>query len=704
MKNVKTVVLLFIISILFISYAQKTKAKVCFIQPVNIERAEQRADSILSLLSLDDKINMISGYKWFFIRGYAQYNIPNIFMADATQGVHLRKKIPKELVKKMSKSTAFPCPLLLASTWNPELAREYARCVGEECRAGGVYILLGPGLNLYRNSRCGRNFEYFGEDPFLIGRMIENYVAGIQHTGTIATLKHFICNNTDFYRRRSNSIVDERTLHEIYLPGFKVGIDAGAMAIMTSYNLLNGEWCGQSKYLIDKILRRELEYKWLVMTDWTSVWDGEKVIKSGQDLEMPRDLALENVKELLEQGRVEESEIDRMVKSILKTCIAMGFYDRPQQNEELLKNFPEHERIALDVAREGVVLLKNYRNILPVNPDNNLDIIVTGKYVKDIAVGGGAAYVEGYNRVTLLEALKNMFGKKICYKKNPSDKQLKNADIVIISTGTYDSEGGDRPFALPDKENQKIIDIADKNPNTIVVVNSGSGIKMTDWHDNIAAILYCWYGGQTGNTAVAEIISGKINPSGKLPITIEKRFEDSPAYPYLPEGEELYSGWAKNEHMHPLYDVHYKEGIFVGYRWYEHKNIEPLYPFGHGLSYTTFHYDSLEIAPKSYKVNEEYTISFIVKNTGNSDGAEIAQLYAQDVESSLPKPVKELKGFQKVFLKAGESKKVYIDLVKEDFSFWNPEVKGWDIEAGTFNIMIGSSSREIKLSGVIDLL
>jgi beta-glucosidase len=704
MKNVRVIFFILSLFTIIISYAQTHNEQDKFSPPVDINRAEQRADTLLTKLSLDEKISLTGGYQSFFIRGFPEHQIPYIFMSDATQGVRLREKTPENLVKRMNKSTAFPCPILLASTWNPELASEYARCVGEECRAAGVHILLGPGLNLYRNSQCGRNFEYFGEDPFLIARMIEQYITGIQKTGTIATLKHFICNNTDFYRRRSNSIVDQRVLHEIYLPGFKAGINAGVMAIMTSYNLLNGEWCGQSNYVINQILRKELGHIWLVMTDWSSVWDGEKVIKSGQDLEMPQAFALEDTKELLKQGKVQQKDIDRMVKSILKTCIAAGFYHRPQQKIELLEKFPEHEKIALDVAREGVVLLKNNNHILPVKSDNSPEIIITGKYVKDMAAGGGSAHVEGYNRVTLWKALKDRLGDKIKYKKNPSDKQLKKADVVIISTGTFDREGCDRPFTLPEEENRKIMEIAGKNPNTIVLVNSGAGIKMIDWNDKVAAILYCWYGGQIGNVAVAEIITGITNPCGKLPITIEKRFEDSPAYPYLPEGSKLYSGWAKNEQEYPLYDVHYKEGIFVGYRWYEYKNIEPLYPFGYGLSYTSFVYDSLQIIPKSYKVNEEYTVSFMLKNCGNRDGAEVAQLYIQDIESSFPRPLKELKGFKKVFLKTGESRRIEIHLNKEDFSFWNPRIKEWDIEPGKFNIIIGSSSKDIKLSGMLELL
>ena len=301
-----------------------------FQPPVSFEEATQWADSMLTIMTQDEKISLIGGDSIFFTHSVPRLGIPSVMMADATQGVHLRDNWREQIFydKILPKSTAFPCPILLASTWNKDLAGKYARAVGEECRAGGIAILLGPGMNIYRQSRCGRNFEYFGEDPYLAGQMIRNYVTGLQSTGTIATLKHFVANNTDYFRRKSNSIVDERTINEIYLPAFKSGIDAGAMAVMTSYNQLNGEWCGQSKYVIDTVLRGNLGFQWLVMTDWWSVYDGEKVIKSGMDLEMPFRLATENAGQLLEEGKVSEAEIDRMARSILRTLYAMQAFHR----------------------------------------------------------------------------------------------------------------------------------------------------------------------------------------------------------------------------------------------------------------------------------------------------------------------------------------------------------------------------------------
>ena len=682
-----------------------------FAPPINYESASKKADYILKKLTLKEKIELIGGYNHFFIKGFEKYNIPLLYLSDATQGIHIRTDLPDPL----EKSTAFPAPICLASTWNTQLAHDYARSIGEECKAGGIAVLLGPGMNIYRISQCGRNFEYFGEDPFLASRMIENYVTGVQSTGTIATLKHFVCNNTDYHRRTSNSVADERTLHEIYLPAFKAGIDAGAMAVMTSYNKLNGEWTGQSEYIIKHLLRKELGFKWLVMTDWWSVYDPVKVIKSGQDLEMPgvgmdkldylgNIYVKSNALKLLKEGKISERDINRMVKDILRTEIAAGLLKRSVKEEKYLSSYSDHEKVALQTAREGIILLRNEKNILPIKKTTKKKILITGDYVNKIARGGGSAEVEGYNNFTILDSLKREFTDNLDFIENPVDKQIKKADVVILSIGTDDSEGWDRPFELPQKVEQKIIHYAELNSHIVVIVNSGSGIKMTDWNDKVAAIIYSWYPGQNGNTALAEIISGKVNPSGKLPITIEKLFKDSPGYPYIPEGEKLYANWDDELDLnHPVNNITYKEGVFVGYRWYESKNIEPLYHFGFGLSYTTFKYSSLKIAKNSLKKGDNLKVEFTIKNSGKAAGYETAQLYVHDVEASVPRPIKELKSFKKVFLKPGESKKVNLVLKENDFAFWDINKHGWYAEPGYFYLFIGSSSNDIRLSEKINL-
>jgi beta-glucosidase len=674
---------------------------------ISFDAADKKADQLLAKFSVDEKIGLLGGHRFFYIKGYDKLGIPELYLSDATQGVHIRK----DLNSQLPKSTAFPCPSALAATWNIELANEYAKSVGEECRAGGIAVLLGPGMNIYRISQNGRNFEYFGEDPFLAARMIENYVSGLQSTGTIATLKHFLCNNTEYFRRKSNSIVDERAIHEIYTPAFKAGIDAGAMAVMTSYNQVNGEWSPQSKYVVTDLLRNDLGFKWLVMSDWWSTWDPAKTMKSGLDLEMPGETGdrMEVLKKmgdifvkdaasnLLKEGKISEADINRMAKDILRTEIAMGLLDRPAIDDSYLSKFPEHENVALQTARESVVLLRNEKNLLPVLPDRNNKILLTGEYVEKIPRGGGSADVEGYNHITMLDALKKVYGDNLQFIKEPTDEQIKSAEVVLLSVGTHDSEGYDKSFDLPEAVESQILNIADKNPNVVVIVNTGGGIKMTNWNKKVRTILYAWYPGQNGNTALAEIISGKVNPSGKLPFTIEKRFEDSPGYPYIPTGEKLYNDWADDMSPDiPIRNIVYKEGIFVGYRWYDSKKIGPLYPFGFGLSYSKFEYSNLKLSQKTISKGEAIKASFEVKNAGKVAGAETAELYVHDVESSIPRPLKELKGFRKVYLNPGENKTVEIELNEKDFSYWDPAKKDWYAEPGEFTIMVGSASNDIS--------
>jgi len=665
-----------------------------FIPPVSFEEAKKRANVYLDKLTLKEKIKFINGFHLFYIRGFKKYKMPRLYLSDATQGIHIRSIIKSSL----KKSVAFPCPLALASTWNTELAGRYAQCIGEECRAGDVAFLLGPGMNMYRISQCGRNFEYFGEDPYLTSRLVENYITGMQSTGTIATMKHFLCNNTDFHRKNTNSVVDERALHEIYLPAFKAGVDAGVLAVMTSYNQVNGEWTGQSKDVIDGLLKHELGFKWLVMTDWWSVNNTEKVIRSGQDLVMPgHSFIKKDAKRLLKEGKITESEINRMCKSIIQTCIAMGLYDRPVTDKRYIRNFGVHEETALQTAREAVVLLKNNDHILPLSKHKPGKIVLCGDYATKIACGGGSASVKGYHRITLLKAMQNEFGDQLAYIKNPSDEQIKNAEIVIFSTGTMDNEGYDRPFELPAETDTKISRYSDLNPNTIIIINSGSGVQMTNWDGKVKAILYSWYLGQNGSTAIAEILSGKTNPSGKLPISIERKFTDSPGYPYIPKGEKLYKGWRGDFFIKgKMFDINYKESIFTGYRWYETKKIEPLYPFGFGLSYTQFIYSNLQSSKIIAHSDDTLSVSLTLRNTGDFSGSEVVQLYIQDIESSVPRPVKELKGFSKVFLNRGESRLIVFKLSKNDFSFWNPDTGNWQVEPGDFNILLGSSSKDIR--------
>ena len=669
----------------------------------SFEASSAWAEDILSQMTLEEKCDYVGGEDIFFTKPIERLGIKRVLMSDATAGIHLRDRFNEFTYQNaIQKSTAFPCPLQLAATWNPDLAEAFGRSVAEQALAAGVGVLLGPGFNLYRHAQCGRNFEYFGEDPFLISRLIERYIRGAQDAGVIATAKHFVANNTDYFRRKSNSVVDERTLNEIYLPAFKAAIDAGVLAVMTSYNLVNGEWAGQSEAVIKDLLRGHLGFKWLVMTDWWSVFDGTKVARSGQDLEMPARLATLDLAEKARSGEVAEAEVDRMVKSILTTLKSMDLFDL-QPRCDLVANFYLHEAVALRVAREGTVLLKNDNDILPLKGDG--EILLIGDFIENKASGGGSARVEGYDTVQLLDALRSEFGERIHYQKAPSWECIAAAERVILSLGTQDSEGWDRPFALRRFDESFARKVMSLNKEVIVLVQSGSGIRMTDWSDQAAAVLYCWYNGQNGHRAVAEILSGKTNPSGKLPITIEREFADGVDPNYVPTGEHLYSGWNDEwEASREIYDIHYDEGVFVGYRWYESRGIAPLFPFGHGLSYTTFEYSTLEVSQREVAIGDKLEVSFTLKNVGALTGSEVAQLYVRDVESSLPRPVKELKGFIKVTLAPGVTIRTTFELSKADFSFWSPDRGDWVAEAGNFELIVGSSSADLRLSETIVLV
>jgi beta-glucosidase len=408
---------------------------------------------------------------------------------------------------------------------------------------------------------------------------------------------------------------------------------------------------------------------------------------------------------LIKEGKVSEEDIDRMVRNILATIYAMDSKDHTVKETSYLNNYDDHIEVAIKTAREGIVLLKNENHTLPFQPKAGDVILVTGDKVDSLATGGGAAYVDGFDKVTLLEALYDQYGDNVKFIEDPDDDEISNASIVIYSAHTFDKEGSDIPFDLPEKLNSAISKVAKLNPKTVVVMYTGGGKNMSVWNSQVAAILYSWYPGQAGNNALAEIIAGVTNPSGKLPITIERDFKDSPGYPYLPEGEKLYTGWELDFDMdHPVHDVTYSEGVFAGYRWYEHKNIQPLYAFGHGLSYTTFDYANLETDAAEYSMDENVLVKVNVINTGDAEGKEIVQLYVKDVESSVERPEKELKDFYKVLLKPGETKTVYFTLEFRDFAYWDESSSSWKIEPGEFEIIVGSSSDNIKQKTGISIL
>jgi beta-glucosidase len=469
--------------------------------------------------------------------------------------------------------------------------------------------------------------------------------------------------------------------------------------------------------VITGLLREDLGFKWLVMSDWWSVYDAEKVIKSGLDLDMPGEPRAEfpdymrkdefflrsTAKSLLEAGKVKEDDINRMVTNILTTEIAMGLLERPIKDTTYVNNFDKHVEVALQTGRESIVLLKN-NQVLPIDKTGDISILLTGEYADKIPHGGGAAEVVGYDNITMLTALKDIYGEKVTYIENPTDEDLKTFSHVIYSTGTFDSEGWDKSFDFPAETNSEIKHVAALNKNTIVAVNAGAGMNMSPWNDDVAGLLYAWYPGQIGCKGFAEIVAGITNPSAKLPITIEKKFEDSPGYGYIPEGKELYTGWDEDHRIiDPISDVKYDEGVLVGYRWYESKAIEPLYAFGFGLSYTTYEYSNLLLENESIKAGEKLNLKIDIENTGALEGKEIVQVYVRDVESSIVRPLKELKDFHKVQIAAGDTQTIYFTLTDRDFAFWDTETEDWKVESGSFEILVGAASNNILASAQLQI-
>lgn len=688
------------------------KAKALFKKASTIEEADRQAKKLLSLMTPDEKFKLAcAGTEGRFgITPIDRLGIPGINFRDASAGIHIYEWQKEEFWK----STSFPSLQLLTATFDTSLVRQYSHAVGEECRGYNIHFLLGPGLNLHRNSLYGRNFEYVGEDPYLASQVIETYVRGLQSTGTAATLKTFFGNECEVWRKLSNSVIPERARHEIYFAPVKAGIDAGAKAVMTGYNFIEGEWTGQSKYVITDILRNKLGFKWLVMSDWVSVWDGVKVANSGLDLEMPLGQALK-----YDSAKVFGTpQIDRMAKNILRTCIYQGYYEDGYADSSLLENWDQRAAIAYETNIKGITLLRN-EGILPIDPSSvKGKILVSGINAKRLELsGGGSSHVTGYNNLTYLQAAEEAFGEdNVKYIENPSDKDLQSADKVFLFCGyaetgsVYEGEGWDRLFDMVDEG--LIKRAVSLNQNTVVCLQTGGHVPM-EWKEETAAIIQAYYGGQTGATALMDIITGKENPSGRLPYTFEKKFEDSPAYGYnhitsdklrrIPYRAN-YPDWMVNAFAEftsdkdtakcYIVDINYDEGIFMGYRWYDKKNLDVHFPFGFGLSYTTFAYDGLALQ----KDGDDLIVSFNVQNTGKVAGDEITQAYVTDKECSVERPLKELKGFQRVTLNPGETKKVEIILNQDAFKFYDDTDHEWKFEPGEFNIKVGASSRDIRLN------
>ena len=643
----------------------------------------ERAAALVAQMTLEEKCDYIGGSKdGFYIRPIERLGIPLIRMADGPQGV-----------RNNTKSTLFACGVAAAASWNEDVVYEMGVALGQDSRARGVHILLGPGVNIYRSPLCGRNFEYMGEDPILAGNTAAQYIKGVQSQGVMATVKHFALNNQEFNRHHVSSDADERTMYEIYFPAFKAAVDAGVASVMSSYNLVNNVHAAENKWLLTDVLRNEWSFQGFVMSDWTSTYSTLGCVRSGLDLEMPQGFCMnyETIKPLIETGVIREKDIDTKVENILSSMIAYGFLDRPQLDTTIKEDNPYSREVAYKLSCESAVLLKN-SGALPLRKGGKIALM--GPRADIIPCGGGSGSVDPLYSISLYEGMKQLgedFPVTLVAENDKSAAaQLKGADAVVISVGfdkNTEKEDHDRTFSLPAGQDEMIEFALANNENVIVVIYAGGGIDMSRWQDKVSAIVMGWYPGQEGGLAIARMLAGEFSPSGRLPLTIEARVEDNPTYTnYYVENPLTKRG-------HSTLNVTYGEGVFVGYRGYEKNGVQPAYSFGHGLTYTTFEYSDIAVKPSQ----NGYNVTFTLSNTGQYDASEVAQVYVGEVNPTVLRPSKELKAYKKVFLKAGESQQVNVHLPKSAFAFYDVDSHDWKVNPGEFNIMVGASSSDIRL-------
>lgn len=627
---------------------------------------QERAAALVQQMTLDEKISLIAGYQdGFHTAPVERLGIPEIRMADGPQGV-----------RNNTKSTLFACGVAAAASWNPSLVREMGVALGQDSRARGVHILLGPGVNICRSPLCGRNFEYFGEDPFLAAETAVAYIEGVQSQGVMATVKHFALNNQEYNRHHVNSVADERTINEIYFPAFRAAVErAHVGSVMTSYNPVNGVHSAENAYLIGQTLRGKWNFQGFTMSDWTSTYTPLLMVQDGVDLEMPRAFCYtaETLKPLLERGVITEKQIDDKVCRILQTYIAFGFLDRPQLDSSIPEDNPYSREVAYRLACESIVLLKN-DGILPLK--KNRRIVLSGPGAEVIPCGGGSGAVDPLYTVSLKEGLQ-LLGARFSEK----------ADVEIVALGfdkTTEKENHDRTFALPEGQETFVEEALARGRKVILIVNAGGAVDLSRIEGRVSAILWAWYPGQEGGKALAEILYGKVNPSGRLPVSFPRALEDNPAQPYYAPSEPY------NKRGHTVVPTTYAEGIFTGYRGYG--ETAPLYPFGFGLGYTDFSYSELTVTP----AGDGFDVRLEVRNSGNRDGSETVQIYVHEENPCVPRPVRELKGFCKVSIPKGQARTVTVHLPREAFAYYDSDSHGWVVNPGAFTIEAGASAADIR--------
>lgn len=696
----------------------------------NNQPIEKRVESALSLMTLDEKVEMCHAQSKFSSKGVPRLGIPEVWTDDGPHGIREEALWDEWSGAKWTNDscTAFPVLTCLAASFNQEMSLLYGKTVSEEARYRNKTVLLGPGVNIYRTPLNGRNFEYLGEDPYLSSRMVVPYIKGVQQNGVAACVKHFALNNQETNRGIINVEVSDRALHEIYLPAFKAAVQEGkAWTIMGSYNQFRGVHCCQNDLLLNKILKSDWKFDGVVLSDWNGTHDTDQAVNNGLDLEMGTSASAlvpdGNLKysefylanpylEGLKFGKYTEAVLNDKVRRILRLIFRTTMSPNRPYGKFVS---PEHSEAARKIAEQGIVLLKNDKYTLPITVGKLKKIAVIGENAtRSLVIGGGSSALKAAYEVSPLDGLIKKYGKEtIVYSKgydsgpalfgtevksiansdslvNLAIETAKDADIVIYIGGLnknnfQDCEGDDRKsMGLPYEQDKLINELLTVNKNVVVVLCSGNAVEMP-WVKDVPAIVQSWYLGSEAGNALANILSGDVNPSGKLPFSFPKKLEDNAAQSF---GQISYPGIENTEE--------YKEDILVGYRWFDTKKIAPQFAFGHGLSYTTFEYGKATSNKNIYTKNEILKLFVPLKNIGKVDGAEVVQIYISDLKCSVLRPLKELKAFSKVVLRPGETKLVELNLPIKDWAFYNDKTQKWDLEPGKFNVLVGSSSDDIR--------
>lgn len=658
---------------------------------------------LIKQMSLEEKASLCSGLNFWNTKPIERLNIPSIMMTDGPHGLRKQSEGADHLgINESVEATCFPTASALACSFDRDLVKELGIAIGEECQSENVSIVLGPGANIKRSPLCGRNFEYYSEDPYLSSEMAKNQIQGTQSQGIGTSLKHFAVNNQEHRRMTIDTIVDERTLREIYLASFETAVkEAQPWTVMCAYNKLNGKYCSENYRLLTEILRNEWGFEGFVVSDWGAVNDRDKGLSSGLELQMPADGGMGDnlIVESVKRNRLSEGVLDEAVERILNII----FKAVENKRENVIYSKEKHHELARKIAGECMVLLKNEEKILPLKKEENIAVI--GELATKVRYqGGGSSHINPTKVDNAYEEIVNFAGpENVRYARGydlsiddtiydlaeEAKKLAIEADKVILFIGLperYESEGFDRTHLnIPKNQYDLVKTLKFVNENIVVILSNGSPIEMPFVSD-VKAILEAYLTGQASGKAICDLLYGEVNPSGKLAETFPLKLSDNPSYLNFP-GE--------------VDKVEYKEGIFVGYRYYDKKAMDVLFPFGYGLSYTNFEYSNLKISKNEIDDAEKVTVSVNIKNIGDVFGKEIVQLYIRDKESSVTRPEKELKGFEKIGLEPGEEKEVTFILNKRSFAYYNVDLGDWHVESGEFEILIGKSSREIVLKEVI---